>query len=134
MRKIDFGFHIENRYSQAEKQEIKDFVAGLEKRILDSREVFFDSADFPHERRQNDEVRLREKRGDREFDYKPAIAELVLKLAAIEPKKRREIMDFVLGNINYRITGVYICLNHGVGRENPVLFSDFVFDPTKYVS
>ncbi len=135
MRETDFEIHSENRYSQAEEQKIKDFSAGLERRVIGLRELFFWSADSHMEREENDEVRMREKRGDREFDYQRAVVELTLKLAGIEPEKRREIMQVVQTGIRYTVKGVYVNRPSDIpGHNTEPLFSDFAQNPLKYVS
>jgi len=110
----------------------QEFAKALEERILRSREGFFDTADNWSERRDNEEVRQREQRGEREFDYLNIIPALVKRLSSIDPSKRERIERSIVGGVSYRITGIYLELSgYGHGHRPPLL-ADVAQDPQKY--
>ncbi len=130
---------IKKEYSRGERQEVRDFVEGLEKRIEESRECFFWSADNASERRQNEEVRDKEKRGDELFDYGSAIHTLVFSLVSIDSNQRRKIMQKIKNGINYTIRGIEVNTGHleecqGYVFPKKPFFIDVASSPLKYFS
>lgn len=128
-------YAIEQSYNKEEQQEVRDFVEKLEKRIEGSREVFFWSADNTHERRQNEEVRDKEKKGESNFNYGSAIHMLILSLSSIDVKKRREIMKEICSDINFKITGIYVDRPKDIpGHHTAPLLTDLASSPLEYLN
>ncbi len=123
---------ITQTYSRGEQQEIGDFEKDLVENIRRSREVFFGTGDSWLERRENEEVREREKRGDREFNYRSSISTLVQNLSSIEPGKRGKIMRTVAEGVIYRITGIYVD-GFKSFLKNPPLLADIARNPLEYL-
>lgn len=129
-----FNKTVEGIYERTEQQEMIIFVRDLVERIEGDRDAFFWGADNASERRDNERVRQREERGDREFDYKRAISGLLVKLASIDSEKRRKIMKKIIRGVDYTICGIYVARPEDIpGHHTAPLFSDIANNPLKYL-
>lgn len=111
---------------------MKAFVEELEGKILDTRTLFFDTADLPNETK--DEVRKKEKSGDNEFNYRSSISRLVRSLANASQEKRAEIIEAIKKGIDYRATGIYVNHRHCIRQASPPLLADVAIKPEEYFS
>jgi len=104
----NFECVIELNYEKDGKDRIREFVESLVGRIEGFRDAFFWGASSRSEKDDNDEVRTRERRGDKEFNYKGAISRLLKNISGLGERERESVMERVLKGVCYRITGIYV--------------------------
>lgn len=124
---------IAQEYNRIESEEIETFERGLAEKVLRSREAFFYKGVSWLERKENEEVKQREARGDREFNYRNSISTFLQNLSSVEPEKREKIMKAVLDGVYYKITGVYVEGLSRTSRNNSPLLADVASNPLEYL-
>jgi len=127
---VEENYKIEDKQKYTEEERDMAYFANcLEARIECIKELMFTYPAHEFQRIEHEEIMQKERRGEREFDYKSSILKFIKNIYDFDKEMKKKAMDAIAYNLRYKREGIYV-IN---GGNSLVLFDDFAENPIKYL-